>query len=99
MVAADAVFVPGLDDSFLPGAKRAPYAGLVLESARLLFVFLSRARAVCIVSFARSRRFHGSYQAQTPCRFCVSLGGTFQARDTGLTDAEVAAVNAVAANL
>ena len=98
-LAATVVFIPGLEDTFLPGAKRVPYPGLVLESARLLFVSLSRARATCILSFAHSRLIQGSYQSQTACPFCASLGGAFQWRTDGLNAAEVAAIIASSDNL
>lgn len=98
-LAASVVFIPGLEDVFLPGAKRKPYPGLVLEAARLLFVSITRARAACILSFAWSRRTHGAYQSQTPSPFCVALGGSFQKRSSGLTVEELKAVIATVANL
>jgi lactate dehydrogenase-like 2-hydroxyacid dehydrogenase len=52
-------FIPALEDTILPGTKRAPYPGLVLEAARLLYVSITRARAVCIMSNAQRRFFNG----------------------------------------
>jgi len=98
-LSATVVFIPGLEDSFLPGARRRPYLGLVLEAARLLFVSISRARAACVMSYAHSRRIHGSYTRQAPCPFCVALGGAFVLRTSGMTAAEIGAVMASAANL
>ena len=77
------VFIPGLEDTILPGTKRVPYPGLVLEAARLLYVSITRARAACIMSNAYRRFFNGRNVAQAPSRFTASLGGTFQQRACG----------------
>jgi len=42
-LSAQVVFVPGLEEQMLPGEKRSPYPGLVLEAARLLYVSITRA--------------------------------------------------------
>ena len=83
------VFIPGLEESMLPGPKRAQYPGLVLEAARLLYVSLTRARAACIVSFASRRTLYGTSQPQTPSRFAAQLNGAFVLRQNGLIGAEV----------
>jgi DNA helicase-2/ATP-dependent DNA helicase PcrA len=83
------VFIPGLEESMLPGARRAPYPGLVLEAARLLYVSLTRARAACMISFATRRTLYGSSQPQTPSRFAAQLNGAFGPRQTGLTNLEI----------
>jgi superfamily I DNA/RNA helicase len=83
------VFIPGLEESMLPGPKRAQYPGLVLEAARLLYVSLTRARAVCVVSFASRRTLYGTSQPQTPSRFAAQLNGAFVLRQNGLIGAEV----------
>jgi superfamily I DNA/RNA helicase len=83
------VFIPGLEESMLPGPKRARYPGLVLEAARLLYVSLTRARAACIISFASRRNLYGASQPQTPSRFAAHLNGVFVLRQTGLIGAEV----------
>jgi superfamily I DNA/RNA helicase len=86
------VFIPGLEESMLPGPKRAQYPGLVLEAARLLYVSLTRARAACVVSFVSRRTLYGTSQPQTPSRFAAQLNGAFALRQTGLLPAEVQAV-------
>jgi superfamily I DNA/RNA helicase len=83
------VFIPGLEESMLPGSKRIPYTGLVLEAARLLYVSLTRARAACIVSFASRRMIYGTSQPQTASRFAAHLNGAFGLRHAGLAGAEV----------
>jgi len=83
------VFVPGLEEEILPGPWRQPYPGLVLEAARLLYVSITRARAACIISYARTRIVHGQFGNQTPSRFATSLGGPFVARTSGLNAVEV----------
>jgi len=86
------VFIPGLEESMLPGPRRAPYPGLVLEAARLLYVSLTRARAACIVSFVSRRTMYGTSQPQTASRFAAQLNGAFGLRQGGLSAAEVQAI-------
>jgi DNA helicase-2/ATP-dependent DNA helicase PcrA len=69
-LSAQVVFIPGLEEEVLPGAKRSAYAGLVSEAARLLFVSVTRARAACVLSFSRSRLTQGAMRRRTPSRFC-----------------------------
>jgi DNA helicase II / ATP-dependent DNA helicase PcrA len=88
-LSASVVFIPGLEDTILPGTKRVPYPGLVLEAARLLYVSITRARAVCVISNAYRRFLNGKNVAQAPSRFTASLGGAFQQRPSGLQAAEI----------
>ena len=88
-LSAKVVFVPGLEDEILPGPWRRPYAGLVLEAARLLYVSITRARASCVLSFAHSRVVHGKYTGHTPSRFTANLLGQFSWRTAGLSRSEV----------
>src|SRR5947208_16422875 len=88
-LSASIVFIPALEDTILPGTKRAPYPGLVLEAARLLYVSITRARTVCVISNAYRRFFNGRNVAQAPSRFTASLGGAFQQRRSGLQAAEI----------
>jgi len=83
------VFVLGLEEEILPGPRRQPYPGLVLEAARLLYVSITRARVACVISYARTRVVNGKYRGQTPSRFAAHLGGVFVARNSGLSAAEV----------
>ena len=69
------VFVPGLEEHIFPGPWRQPYPGLVLEAARLLYVSITRARAVCILSYAAQRRVQGPMRTTAASRFTTSLNG------------------------
>src|SRR5207244_5251970 len=93
------VFIPGLEDTVLPGTKRVPYPGLVLEAARLLYVSITRTRAACIMSNAYRRFFNGRNVTQAPSRFTANLGGAFQQRASGLQRAEIENVQAIIADL
>lgn len=93
------VFIPGLEDTILPGTKRVPYPGLVLEAARMLYVSITRARAACIMSNAYRRFFNGKNVAQAPSRFTANLGGPFLQRASGLQAAEIQAVVATVAQV
>jgi superfamily I DNA/RNA helicase len=94
-LSAQMVFIPGLEEEILPGDARRPYVGQVLESARMLFVSITRARLGCVVSFADSRVVNGRTQMQTPSRFTAHLGRPFVRRTDGLaTDAARRAVAA-----
>ena len=93
------VFVPGLEDSILPGPRRNPYPGLLLEAARLLYVSITRARGACIVSFATRRMVKGNMHNQVASRFATSLGGAFQPRTVGLSTAELQQILDEAAQL
>ncbi|NQT19360.1 MAG: ATP-dependent helicase [Planctomycetes bacterium] len=86
------VFVPGIEEEILPGPWRQPYPGLVLEAARLLYVSITRARAACIMSYARTRMVYGQFGPQTVSRFAAHLGGAFAARTSGLTGVEIAQI-------
>lgn len=73
-LSAKVVFIPGLEEGMLPSAKSSRYPGLIAESARLLFVSITRARAACIISFAGRRGMHGGVRTQTPSRFARPIG-------------------------
>jgi superfamily I DNA/RNA helicase len=88
-LSARIVFVPGLEDSILPGPRRSPYPGLVLEAARLLYVSLTRARVACIVSYATRRMVQGHMRNQVASRFAANLSDAFQQRTVGLSAAEL----------
>jgi hypothetical protein len=93
------VFVPGLEEHIFPGPWRQPYPGLVLEAARLLYVSITRARAVCILSYAAQRRVQGPMRATSASRFTTSLNGPFATRANGLQQPEVQQIKAEIANL
>ena len=87
-LSARVVFIPGLEDELIPGPKRAAVPGLVLESARLLYVSITRARAAVVLSRAARRFINGQMKIHTPSRFAAHLGGVFAWRNSGATIAE-----------
>jgi ATP-dependent DNA helicase UvrD/PcrA len=87
---AQVVFIPGLEEQVLPGARRAQAPGLVLEGARLLYVSITRARAAAILTLASRRMWLGASMAHAPSRYCAHLGGPFAHRPAELSAAEVA---------
>jgi DNA helicase-2/ATP-dependent DNA helicase PcrA len=98
-LSARVVFIPGLEDQLLPGPRRNPYAGLVLEAARMLYVSITRARAACIVSFAGKRTMQGAPTSHTRSRFNPSLGVWVAGPIGGLSVAQVATIVADCGNL
>lgn len=99
---AQVVFIPGLEEELLPGAWRQEYVGLVLESARLLYVSITRAKAACILSLAGTRLLHGQFTRTTPSRFVSHLGQRFEYRDNaqpGISEAELATITECIENL
>lgn len=91
-LSARVVFIPGLEEEVFPGRRRRPYAGLVEEAARLLFVSITRARAACFMSFARRRVVHGHLIQHAPSRFNRFTGGAFAQQIDGLTPALAARI-------
>lgn len=75
---AKVVFIPGLEEAILPGAKTRRYPSLVQEAARLLYVSITRAKAAVIMSFSMSRLVHGQREFdRAPSQFNIALNGAF----------------------
>jgi DNA helicase-2/ATP-dependent DNA helicase PcrA len=91
-LSAHVVFIPGLEQGVLPNQHQAPYPAQLLEAARLLYVSITRARAVCVMSFALRRMIFGTFQQQHASPFAMQTGGAFVARNGGLSVAETATV-------
>ncbi len=87
-LSAQVVLIPGLEESILPGEKRKPYPGLVLEAARMLYVSITRARYMCVLTYARTRMVFGALTQPPPSRFASALGTPFQQRVAGLSSDE-----------
>jgi superfamily I DNA/RNA helicase len=98
-LSARVVFVPGLEDDIFPGPWRQPYPGLVLEAARLLYVSITRARAACVLTYARRRMMQGVTLNMGASRFTTAIGGTFTPRTGGLQTADVQQILADIAQL
>jgi len=96
---AEVVFIPGIEDEILPGARRQHVAGKVFEAARMLYVAVTRAKAACIMSWGEYRYRYNENVQTTPSRFLPHLGGRFDERrdgrrNQGLTEAEAQVIAA-----
>jgi DNA helicase-2/ATP-dependent DNA helicase PcrA len=98
-LSATVVFVPGLEETLLPGNFRQPFPGLVLEAARLLYVSITRARAACVLSFADRRLIYGKMARQHSSHFLAHTAGGFHPQYTGLTNAEIGRIAVARANV
>lgn len=98
-LAAQVVFIPGLEEAILPGAKRRPYPGLILEAARMLFVSITRARLVCVLSYAEKRLMNGETTSTAASQFTTAVGKPFEGRINGITDQLAAHAVSAAANM
>lgn len=97
-LSAQVVFIVGLDEGVLPSDRQNTSTALLLESARLLFVAMTRARAACVLSTARTRYQNKVIQVN-PSRWIAKTGGVLQNRDEGFSDVEVQAITADIRNL
>lgn len=79
------VFIPGLEEEILPGPRRRRYPGLVLEAARMLYVSITRARLMAVLTYAERRFVNGQNTPQTASRFTADLGGRFQLQTGGVS--------------
>lgn len=93
-LSAQVVFIPGLEDESLPGEKRRPFPGQVLEAARMLYVSITRARVACALSFATTRFVNGTLTRRTPSRFATAVGKTFERRHDAISPATAAEIAA-----
>lgn len=82
---ADVVFVPGLEEGFLPNDFISKQPALILEAARLLYVSMSRARAGLILSYSSNRLLYGNRNSRRPSRFLEHTSGPFSDGRSGLS--------------
>ena len=70
-----AVFLPGWEDGLFPSQRSMDETGLkgLEEERRLAYVGITRAEALCTISFAANRRVYGQWQSQLPSRFIDEL--------------------------
>ena len=70
-----AVFLPGWEDGLFPSQRSMDESGLkgLEEERRLAYVGITRARALCTISFAANRRVYNQWQSQLPSRFIDEL--------------------------
>ena len=89
-VSAGVVFVPGLEESRVPGKCRARIPLLLRESARRLKLAVTRARQACILSYAETSDLSGP--GQGPSRFLHRVGSFMEDRSSALSTEEIRAV-------
>ena len=70
-----AVFLPGWEDGLFPSQRSMDESGLkgLEEERRLAYVGITRAEAICTISFAANRRVYGQWQSAMPSRFIDEL--------------------------
>jgi DNA helicase-2/ATP-dependent DNA helicase PcrA len=91
-LSAEVVFIPALEHEILPNKYQSPFPSQVLEAARTLYVSITRARACCVLSYAKHRIVFGQSSQQTPSQFAAQTGGKFTWRQNGLTASESRAI-------
>ena len=69
------VFLPGWEDGLFPSQRSMDESGVkgLEEERRLAYVGITRAEALCTISFAGNRRVYGQWQSQMPSRFIDEL--------------------------
>jgi len=69
------VFLPGWEDGLFTSQRSMDESGLkgLEEERRLAYVGITRAEALCTISFASNRRVYGQWQSQLPSRFIDEL--------------------------
>lgn len=70
-----AVFLPGWEDGLFPSQRSMDESGVkgLEEERRLAYVGITRAEALCTISFAANRRVYGQWQSAMPSRFIDEL--------------------------
>ncbi len=74
----DAVFLPGWEDGLFPSQRSMDESGKkgLEEERRLAYVGITRARALCTITFAANRRIYNQWQSAMPSRFVDELPET-----------------------
>jgi DNA helicase-2/ATP-dependent DNA helicase PcrA len=69
------VFLPGWEDGLFPSQRSMDESGQkgLEEERRLAYVGITRAEALCTISFAANRRVYGQWQNSMPSRFIDEL--------------------------
>ncbi len=67
------VFLAGLEEGLFPSQRSVEDAGRLEEERRLAYVGITRARERLILTYAESRRLHGSEMLTRPSRFLGEL--------------------------
>lgn len=67
------VFLVGMEDGLFPSDRSLNEPGRLEEERRLAYVGITRARELLTLSYAESRRLHGSESYQRPSRFLSEI--------------------------
>ncbi|BBD78824.1 DNA helicase II [Aerosticca soli] len=67
------VFLVGLEEGLFPSQRSVEDEGRLEEERRLAYVGITRAREKLVISYAESRRMHGSEMLARPSRFLAEL--------------------------
>ena len=67
------VFLVGMEDGLFPSQKSLDEDGRLQEERRLAYVGITRAREQLVLSYAESRRWHGSETYNRPSRFLSEI--------------------------
>ena len=100
------VFIPGAEQGITPSGHAITTPGQVNEERRLMYTAITRAKACCIVSLAKTRTgsqaylLSGSGEAnQVRSQFVQEIGTTITNRESGLTPSEITTIVADISNL
>ncbi|MFN3614233.1 MAG: ATP-dependent helicase [Rubrimonas sp.] len=71
----EAVFLPGWEEGLFPSQRALDDGGVraLEEERRLAYVGVTRARRLCMISFAANRRVYNQWQSSLPSRFVDEL--------------------------
>lgn len=67
------VFLVGMEEGLFPSQRSVEDEGRLEEERRLAYVGITRARARLVVSYAESRRMHGTEMLARPSRFLAEI--------------------------
>ncbi len=67
------VFISGLEEGLFPHSRSLDSSEQIEEERRLFYVAITRAKKILILSYAKSRRFFGSYRPSEKSRFTEEI--------------------------
>ena len=91
------VFLAGLEEGLFPSSKSIEEAGRLEEERRLAYVGITRARQKLVLSYAESRRIHGTDMYGVPSRFLREIPAPLLQRGAAEGAGVAAGVRAAAA--
>jgi ATP-dependent DNA helicase pcrA len=81
----EAVFVTGLEDGLFPGTAAKYSARELEEERRLFYVAVTRAKAHCFISYAKSRYIYGRLEMCEPSIFLQEIDPQFVEKDSSFS--------------